>query len=627
MLLRSVTAAFLIILSLQLNAQVAFTDVAQSSGINFVAVFSDDVFTAQGGVAWFDYDKDGFEDLYLAGGANADALFRNNGDGTFAEVTALAGLDLLDGSINTMGVVTGDIDNDGFREIFVTTEDSDLNHLFYNNGDGTFTDISVSAGVHAPGNSASATFGDINKDGFLDLYVTNWCVEMFHMETHDTFPSMQNYLYLNNGDLTFEEVSADYGVADPEGCGLAATFTDYDGDGDVDLLLGNDFGPLPGNSNNKLFRNEYPINSFTDVSVATGMDMEMFSMGIAIGDYNEDGQLDYYITNEATDALLTRTDSTYTNQTMIAGVEYTAVPCLDGVTLWASYGWGCGFADFDLDSHIDLFVVNGDLHWGYPRPCLNESKLFMNQGNSTFQDYSYSAGVSDPYMSRGGAFCDFDNDGDIDILLGTTDSVGGNANVKLFRNEQQEGNWLTLNLQGTQGNRDAYGTRVEVVVDGRKLIRECDGGSSFNSHHSSRIHFGLGEASEVDTLRIRWMSGTVDEFHHVLPNAPYSITEGLGIVTSIDQNRGVKTVQMELFPNPTATGSIGYSISGRVPTSYTISLLDLTGKFVQETRYEQPISHSKKGSLMLPENISNGIYLVLLQAEKITVPVRLSVVK
>ncbi len=612
----TIVTMVLCLVSISCYCQLPFTDVSQTAGIDFVTVFSDEIFPTQGGAAWFDYDRDNDQDLYLTGGANKDAFYRNNGDGTFTEVTVAAGFGLMDTSIYTMGVVSGDMDNDGYREVFVTTEDHDFNRLFYNNGDGTFTDISISAGVFEGGNSASATFGDINLDGFLDLYVTNWCVEMFNMETHDTFPTMQNYLYMNNGDLTFTESSVEYGVEDSTGCGLAATFTDFDNDGDVDLLLGNDFGPLPGNSDNRMFENRYPDPFFLDVSAQQNLDMEMFSMGIAIGDYNEDQQLDYYITNEGSDALLKSDGGTYTYDTQLAGVNNQFVTCLDGITVRPTYGWGCGFGDFDNDTYLDLFVVNGDLHWQYPRPCVDESKMFINEGDGTFQDQTLQLGLSDPYMSRGGAFADYDNDGDLDILLGVNDSITGNRSVKLFRNDYADGNYLTLFLEAVTGNRDAFGTPVSVKVDGRTLIRECDGGSSFNSHHSSVIHFGLGSNAVVDTLIIGWSGGTEEKYYNVPTNQFYEVSELGGIVGVNELLVGADSdVSFHIYPNPVLNSYVAYSLSDANSRIWTLTLVDITGRTISTIFQHEVVNGTLTDELEIPNELDSGTYMFVLQSE------------
>ncbi|MEX2589051.1 MAG: VCBS repeat-containing protein, partial [Chitinophagales bacterium] len=219
-----------IFLSTNAFGQASFPEVSAQLGVQHVAVFSDSIYTPQGGAAWLDFNNDHNLDLYLTGGANPDALYKNNGDGTFTDVTISAGVDVLSAS-NTMGVVSGDIDNDGYNDLFITTVSSDQNFLLYNNGDGTFTDISMDAGVSGGGNSSSAAFGDYNLDGLLDLYVVNWCVDIyFPFDTSDTFPTIQNYFYINNGDLTFTESSKALGVDVEGGCSLGVLFTDYDND-------------------------------------------------------------------------------------------------------------------------------------------------------------------------------------------------------------------------------------------------------------------------------------------------------------------------------------------------------------------------------------------------------------
>lgn len=617
---RWVLFSVLSFLSLNLSAQVGFDEVAEAAGIDFVAIVSDPVeFPTQGGAAWFDYDSDGDQDLYLTGGAAPDGLFNNNGDGSFIEVTDLAGFGAMDTSVYTQGVVTGDIDNDGFREVFITTEDHDSNYLFYNNGDGTFTDISVSAGVFDGGNSASACFGDYNLDGLLDLYVTNWCVgimEFMQNNEAGTIPTIQNYFYVNNGDLTFTESSVLLGVDNPSGCGLAPTFTDFDNDGDMDLLVGNDFGPVSGNSSNRLYENQYPNDEFQDVSAQTNMNAEMFSMGTAIGDYNEDGRLDYYITNEANDNLFRNDGGSFSNQIGIAGLEYPFGPCLDQIEIGPIYSWGCGFLDFDNDTYLDLFVGNGDLDMDFPRPCIQKCKLFgNNQADGTFTDLSAQMGVNDDYVSRGVAIADYDNDGDLDILLGITDSIIGNENVRLFENSNVDGNWIEVGLEGGVSNRDGFGTRVEVMFEGRTLIREVDGGSSFNSHHSSIVHFGLGEAQVIDSLRIRWLSGIVDEFYQVNPNQRLNIVEGQSVlITEVTEIQKAEA-QLSIYPNPVSGNRLEFVIQSSESGSFELFLRDVQGRIVQSLVGGVFVNGEKTGLFHLSSNISKGAYLVSAESD------------
>jgi hypothetical protein len=605
----------LYLMGLNVSAQGGFDEVAQAAGIDFVAVFSDPLaFSAQGGVGWFDYDNDGDQDLYLTGGAAPDGLFNNNGDGSFTEVTVIAGFSVMDTSVYTQGVVTGDIDNDGFREVFITTEDHNSNYLYYNNGDGTFTDISVSAGVFDGGNSASACFGDYNLDGLIDLYVANWCTDFtVFLENNevDTIPTTQNYFYVNNGDLTFTESSVLLGVDNSDGCGLAPTFSDFDNDGDMDLLVGNDFGSLPGNSSNRLYENLYPIDVFQDVSNQTNMDAEMFSMGNAVGDYDENGLLDYYITNEANDGLFRNDGGSFSNQITTAGLEYPISPCLDEIEISLVFGWGCGFLDYNHDTYLDLFVANGDLYMTFPRPCIQECKLFENnQADGTFTDVSAQNGVDDDYVSRGAAIADYDNDGDLDILLGITDSVIGNKNVRLFKNTNVDGNWIKVDLEGVISNRDGFGARVEVMFEGRTLIREVDGGSSFNSHHSTIVHFGLGEAQMIDSLRIRWLSGTVDEFYQVSPNQRLNIVEGQSaVITEVIETQKPKA-ELSIYPNPVSDNRLEFSVQSSESGPFELLLRDVQGRIVQSLIGGVLVNGKKTGLFHLSSDISKGVYLV-----------------
>ncbi len=611
------------------SAQNGFTDVALGSGVDFVAIISDPLgLPAQGGAAWFDFDGDLDEDLYLTGGMLPDALFRNDGTGSFINVTQSAGFEILDTSVYTMGVVTGDIDNDGFREVFITTEDHNLNYLFYNNGDGTFTDISVSAGVAQGGNSASAAFGDYNLDGFLDLYVTNWCVEFTEGQV-DTFPTIQNYFYVNNGNLTFTEVSEALEIDNSDGCSLAVTFTDYDDDGDMDIFLANDFGFMEGNSSNRLYKNLYPLNGFEDVSVETNMDVGIFGMGVAIGDYDENGRLDYYVTNGGPDRLFRNDGNDFSDQLVAAGIEYLLSPCLNPNIFRENYGWSCGFLDFNNDSYLDLFVANGDIGVHYPRPCLNECKLFQNNAaNGTFTDVSQQMGVADDYMSRGAAIADYDLDGDLDILLCMSDTTVGNHKVRLFNNELTGMNWIVIRPEGVTGNRDAFGSRVEVMFQGRHLIREVDGGSGFNSHHSSQVHFGLGTTTLIDTLRVTWMGGGMDEYYDVPVNQYLNLIEQSNLV-SISQSSPEEFSNDNFIVSPNPISEANFSVSLNLIENKTIDLklVGTRGRVLYSFLKSKTVERNETLKLSLPRNIKAGMYQLQLSGDNVWVVQKLLVIR
>lgn len=513
------------------NAQ-TYEDVALQSGIQHFTVVGTVI---GGGTAIFDYNNDGFQDIFLIGGERPDKLFQNDGDGTFTDVSLAAGI-VKDSGLATQGVVTGDIDNDGDRDLFVTTMWGSANGsfkpfpciLYENNGDGTFTDISASAGILDSSWSVSASMGDYNKDGLLDIYVVNY-VEMTHFINdsvgntvgfnHDCFP---NFFYINQGNNTFVESAATMGM-DDVGCGLAVAWTDFDNDNDVDLFVVNDFGEwvVP----NRLFRNNYPTNSFTEISDTVGANAGIYGMGIAIGDYDEDQDLDYYFSNLGRNVFYDQTDTGFVDVTDFTGTTNTTV---DSPFLATS--WGNAFIDYDNNTWLDLYVNNGyipaaDLIATDPD---DPNKLYRNNMDGTFTDVSDAEGVSDHRVGRGSAYGDYDHDGDIDIVSVLVDNDTINSGLtKIYRNRQNTGNnWLNVRLEGTVSNRDAFGTRLRIVAGGRTFIREIDGGSSHASHNSSIAHFGLGNFNKVDSLIITWPNSAEEIVTDLNPNQHLYFIEG-----------------------------------------------------------------------------------------------------
>lgn len=608
-----------ILIFFTVGAQPYFTDVAISSGVNHRSVRSLLYEPIMGGAAWFDYNNDGFEDLYLTGGINNDVFYRNNGDGSFTDITNTAGFGILGTDVFTNGVAVGDIDNDGYSDVFITTLSNNLNYLFHNNGNGTFTDISVSSDVTTmAGNSFSATFGDYNLDGLLDLYVANWCVEM--VLPPDTFPTIQNFLYINNGDLTFTESSHSLGVDDTTACSLGAVFTDYDNDHDMDLLVANDFGYFDGNNENALFQNQYPSNAFNDVSISANANFAMNGMGIAVGDYDENGWLDYLITNMLSPVLMKNNGGSFTNEIVAAGLQNDH--CLNQIgTTRPTVSWGCAFFDYDHDSYLDLFISLGDLEYEYPSPALDPNKLYHNNGDGTFTDVSAQSGADDNHVSRAFAYADYDNDGDLDMLVGITDTLNSTRHSFLYRNDAATGNWIKFKMEGTTSNRDGYGARVEVMFNGRKLIREVDGGSSYNSHNSSTVHFGLGTVSTIDSIQIIWPGGATEKYYNVETNRFYTATEGSGInINTVGVNKLENIdLQFRVFPNPVSSGStINFQIKLPKDETASLSIFDSKGSKVAEIFTDSKL---KKGENKLEWNsaefLQPGVYTCKLQASEV----------
>jgi hypothetical protein len=518
-----------------------FTEISRSAGIQFSREYISD---SGGGVCVFDYDNDGLEDFFLPGGLGKPALYKNNGEGRFVDVfeQALKSKDYnyID-SVITISAVAGDIDNDGDKDLFITTDGYKFqlgvvkrpDILLENLGNGTFVNISKSAGIKFPSRAEGVSMGDFNMDGFLDIYVSNYLHFMIYTFDSAGNPSayvptcINNLFYVNKGNKTFVESASAYGIND-QGCGLTGIFTDYDFDKDVDILIANDFGQY-NNYPNTLFKNNYPDLGFVKYGSKSGFNRRMFGMGIAPGDYNEDGQMDYYVTNIGTNSLYTNNgDGTLTDDALNLHVDLT----------WAIQDslrkttWGCNFFDYDNDTYLDLYVNAGYVNAFLPMTIIKDSSAFFrNNGSGSFEDLSMESGLASPVAGRGSAVFDFDLDGDLDILsnhskMQILDIAGVYQNFHLFRNNTKNGNnWIKIKLTGVRNNRDGYGSRVIVYVGGRKFIREIDGGSSHASQSSSIAHFGLSNFTQVDSVEVHWLGGGIQKIYDVKVNQTLNIIE------------------------------------------------------------------------------------------------------
>ena len=523
--------------AIQIQAQ-TFVESSSAAGIDHLHV---DEQLMGGGTAFFDYNNDGFDDLYLTGGNGRDLLYENNQDGTFTEVGVAAGLSFT-ANHNTVGVATGDIDNDGDRDVFVTTDKFSANILLLNNGDNTFTDISTSAGITDTAWSTSVTFGDYNLDGFSDIYVANYVDFNYSPNAHfyDSITGfVGNYLYVNNGDNTFTENASLLGVADTN-ASLAVTFTDFDNDNDVDIIIGNDFGFNLLGLHNKVFENLYPLDSFADISQIANADDAIDAMSVAIGDYNEDGHLDYYISNMMENLLKKNNgNKTFTNTATALGIEAPSVT-----------SWGGFFFDYDNNTSLDLFVASGQMMFEEPNQY-QYNNLFQNN-SGVFSDVALTEGVLDSTRSRGAAYSDFDNDGDLDFVLVNANSDSNTVYRTMFFKNQSSNtnNWLEVKLTGTQNNRDAFGSHVKIISGGQSFIREIDGGSGYLSHNSTRAHFGLGTISTIDTLLVYWGGGAVQMELNVATNQIIEVIEN------------TTTQQHVCFGDSILVGNVYYHESG-----------------------------------------------------------------
>jgi hypothetical protein len=484
--------------------------------------------TAGSGCAFFDYDNDGWLDiLLLSSKPPGIALYKNRRDGTFTDVTERA---KLHHTGYAMGCAVGDIDGDGDLDLYVTNYGP--NALYRNNGDGTFTEVTQQAGVAAGGWSTSAAFADYDGDGDLDLYVTRYVRFDQHSQQlclfrdiemacpPHTYAGQSGILYRNNGDGTFTDVTREAGVFDPQGKGLGALWCDIDNDGDADLFVAND-----GTANN-LFINQGGGKS-RDMALLRGVAYgengeEQASMGVDAGDFDNDGDLDLIVTNfqHETNALYRNEGAHgFTYASSDAGVGEPSLPML---------AFGVGFLDVDNDGDLDLFTANGHVQDTLERvdpecPFAQPRQLYENLGNGRFRDLTARCGpaLTRPAVGRGAAFGDYDNDGDVDVLVNNN----GGAPMLLRNDAGNRRRWLTVRLAGRPHNPFAVGARVTVVAGPLRQIREVRSGSSYASACDFRLHFGLGDALNAETVTIRWTDGRQSTLRGVATNREIVIHE------------------------------------------------------------------------------------------------------
>jgi hypothetical protein len=529
-----------------------FSDVARQAGLNEVVIAGHPdrcdyiIETMSSGVAFVDYDNDGWLDLLVLSGSRfgdppsnaSNRLYKNNRDGTFTDVTKKAGLFRTG---YAYGVTVGDYNNDGFEDLFITYWGQNV--LYRNNGDGTFTDVTKTAHLLDPSQrfGSGCTFLDYDRDGKLDLFVSNYLVFDLKSVPRPTETGACNYLgvpvscgprglpygrhslYRNNGDGTFTDVTAPSGIGKTAGgFGLTAVAADFDNDGWPDIYVACDSTP------SLLFLNNHD-GTFTEQGLERGValsedGMEQAGMGLAIGDFNLDGNLDIIKTHFRDD-----TPVAYLND---GKGNFRDVTTRSGLAVETRYvGWGAGVADLDNDGSPDIFWVTGNI---YPEvekkiaaaPYKTPRVLFRNLGDGQFEELTDEAGpgVTAAHSSRGCAFGDFDNDGDVDILI-----MNQNEAPSLLRNDVSGDNhWIKIKLKGVESNRSAIGARVSVRYGGKLQAQEVLSQASYLSVNDSRLHFGLGSETAVD-IEIRWPLGRVEKLTRIASNQLIHVTEGAGV--------------------------------------------------------------------------------------------------
>jgi enediyne biosynthesis protein E4 len=531
-----------------------FTDIAESAGLTKTMVYGGTdhityiVELNGGGCAFFDYDNDGWMDIFILGGrrlegcfpGSSNRLYHNNRDGTFTDVTEKAGL--IDCGW-ACGVCVGDYNNDGFEDLFLTYYGQ--NRLYRNNGDGTFTDVTEKAGLSFPTTrfGSGATFFDYNRDGWLDLFVSNYVIEDLatapkpsldvpncNYEGVATYcgpaglPAPQHFLYRNNGDGTFTDVSKESGIAGARGSyGFTAVAFDADEDGWQDIFVACDATPslLFMNNHDGTFREEALLRG---VALGPGGDL-MGGMGVGPGDYDLDGHIDLVKTHFQNQAT-----GLYRNN---GKAEFDDVTAAAGLSMERRFiSWGTALTDLDNDGYPDIFIATGtvypELEKVYAKyPAHSPRIVFRNQRNGRFIELGDEAGpgISAKHQSRGAAFGDFDNDGDIDIVI-----MNRNEPPSLLRNDAPPGNhWVKVRLEGTKSNRSALGSRVLVHYGGKVQAQCLTSQCSYLSCNDPRLHFGLGNESKVD-IDVFWPTGVKETFKDVAADQLVTIREGQGIV-------------------------------------------------------------------------------------------------
>ncbi|MBS1850085.1 MAG: CRTAC1 family protein [Acidobacteria bacterium] len=539
---------------------VTFVDVAESAGLTIPNIWGGVkskkyLIEAKGsGLAFFDYDNDGWLDIFLTNGvrfgetyskenAPTSHLYKNNRDGTFRDVTAASGLARTGWGV---GVCVGDYDNDGWDDLFCTCWGHNL--LFHNNGDGTFTDVTVKAGLWEERVrwGSGCSWLDYDRDGLLDLFVCNYVdldldsVPLPGQKSYCQWKSLpvacgpmglpggKNILYHNNGDGTFTDVSEKAGILKPgPRYSITSMVSDLDNDGWPDIYVAVDSQP------SLYFRNKHD-GTFEEIAMQTGCacsedGRNQAGMGVAIGDYDCDGRFDIFKTNFENDTnnlYHNNKDGTFSDKVYAAGVARNL----------QHVNWGAGFVDCDNDGWSDIFYVAG-----HPYPEVENAGigsfyksprfLFRNLGNGKFQDVSTQTGpgMTQPFSSRGCAFGDFDNDGNVDVLV-----LNMNDPPSLLRNENQSGHhWIKIKLLGTKCNRTAIGARIIVTVGDHIQMDEVRSGGSVMSQNDLRLHFGVGMAKQIDQIEVRWpTTGQREQFTKVEANQILTIREGEGIIKS-----------------------------------------------------------------------------------------------
>ncbi|MCE7991865.1 MAG: T9SS type A sorting domain-containing protein [Roseivirga sp.] len=537
------------------------------------------------GISVVDFDNDGFDDLYIARKNRHNTLFRNIGDGTFEDVAEMAGVDLV-GDYNQS--IWADYDNDGFLDFYLTTETGDKNLLFHNNGDQTFTDVTLAAGLDISDFTTAAIWGDVNGDGFKDLFI-------FLLMEDDRF-------FLNNGDGTFSDYTAESGISMAR-LSMGATFIDYDLDHDLDLYVAHD-----GHSGNFLFENDGG-GLFKDVSVSTGILSDSEGMGVSVGDFNNDGWPDLYLTNRLQNYLFRNNE----------GESFTEISSASGVGD-EGMGWGVSWLDFDNDGFLDLYIGNDSDYSDYA------NVLYRNNGDETFTKLFEEEPLAGDKGTYGTAISDLDHDGDPDLVIANRGTVDRS---EVFINELDNNNhWLIIRLMSEAMDRVPVGAMVMVETAAATHTRYVLSGTSWSADDSKSLHFGLGSVSQIETVHVTWPDGTTDEYRGLQVDMAYLLnadgtnqslsyeyvplknngTGGAeGVITGIDEPV-LEKVKISAYPNP-FTKELALPLSLERSDRVTVTLVSYAGT-ESKGLYSSKLYPGEQTLRIPVVGLSSGLYLL-----------------
>lgn len=553
-----------------------FTEMGEATGIGLA--FSR-------GVSVADFNNDGFDDIFIARKNRPNALFENNGDGTFEDIAESAGVDLV-GDYNQS--VWADYNNDGFLDFYLTTESGDENKLFRNNGDLTFTDVTSESGLGITDFTTVAIWGDVNGDGLKDLFV-------FLLREDDRF-------FLNNGDGTFSDYTAESGITMAR-LSMGATFIDYDRDSDLDLYVAHD-----GHAGNFLFENNGQ-GQFTDVSVSTGIISDSEGMGVSVGDFNNDGWADIYLTNRLQNFLFRNNE----------GESFTEVSTTAGVGD-EGMGWGVSWLDYNNDGWLDLYIGNDSDYSDHA------NVVYRNNGDETFTRLFEGEAIAGDKGTYGTAIADFDHDGDLDLVLANRGTVDRS---ELFINDLDNDNhWLTVRLMTEGGDRAPVGTKVTVQTADTQFTRYVFAGTSWSADDSKALHFGLGTSTQIETVTVTWPDGSLDEYDGLQVDKAYLLNSNGNneeltyeytplkandsggrddVVTSMNETI-VTGHDISAYPNPFVR-EISVKLELISPDKVRVNIVN-KGAQRFEALYDENLSSGTHKLRFRPKHLSPGLYLL-----------------